>query len=177
VLRALQYLDDQGLIELRASEARLRFSRIDAGSADLGTLVDTLMDRFARREEQEIARLQQVLGLVQEPSCQTAALVGYFGETLAAPCGHCSSCAGPHRSQLPADCPPAPIAQQLDESAFASLCSAQPDALGEPRQQARFLCGLTSPALTQARLSRHALFGTLQEQRFGDVLAWCQRTP
>jgi ATP-dependent DNA helicase RecQ len=178
VLRALQYLDDQGLIELRASEARLRFSRTNAGSADLGTLVETLMDRFARREEQEIARLQQVLGLVQEPGCQTAALVGYFGETLEAPCGHCSSCAGTHRSELPADNPPAPIAQQLDAAAFAGLCSAHPDALGEPRQQARFLCGLTSPAITQARLSRHVLFGSLEEQRFGDVLAWCQqRTP
>jgi ATP-dependent DNA helicase RecQ len=177
VLRALQYLDDQGLIELRASEARLRFSRTDAGSADLGTLVGTLMDRFSRREEQEIARLQQVLGLVQEPGCQTAALVGYFGEILEAPCGHCSSCAGTHRCELPADSPPAPIAQQLDAASFASLCSAHAEALGETRQQARFLCGLTSPAITQARLSRHALFGSLEEQRFGDVLAWCQRTP
>ena len=43
-----------------------------------------------------------------------------------------------------------------------------------PRQQARFLCGLTSPALTKAKLSKHALFGTLESQRFLDVLGWCQ---
>jgi len=39
----------------------------------------TLLDRVERREAQEIARLQQVLALVTEPGCQTAALVGYFG--------------------------------------------------------------------------------------------------
>ena len=176
VLRALQYLDDQGLIELRASEARLRFSRVDSGSADPAMLLGTLMERFGRREEQEIARLQQVLALVHEPGCQTAALVAYFGETLDGPCGHCGSCAGTHRPALPADSPPPSIAQTLDAAAFASLCRAHPEALADPRQQARFLCGLTSPALTQARLSRHPLFGCLEVQRFGDVLAWCQRT-
>ena len=46
-----------------------------------------------------------------------------------------------------------------------------PTALGTPRQRARFLCGLTSPATTKARLSRHALFGALAERRFADVLA------
>jgi len=43
----------------------------------------------------------------------------------------------------------------------------------QTRQQARFLCGLTSPALTSARLSRHALFGTLEAYPFAEVLAWC----
>ena len=50
-----------------------------------------------------------------------------------------------------------------------------PDALGQPRQQARFLCGLTSPALTRARLSSNPLFGILAAHHFDDVLAWCDR--
>src|SRR2546430_7480646 len=36
------------------------------------TLVHALLDRFERREKQEIARLQQILSLVAEPGCQTA---------------------------------------------------------------------------------------------------------
>jgi ATP-dependent DNA helicase RecQ len=56
---------------------------------------------------------------------------------------------------------------------FAELVAAHPAALGEPRQQARFLCGLSSPALTAARLGRHALFGALDEYPFPEVLAWC----
>ena len=46
-------------------------------------------------------------------------------------------------------------------------------ALGAPRQRARFLCGITSPATSRAKLTRDALFGVLAERRFADVLAWC----
>jgi ATP-dependent DNA helicase RecQ len=42
--------------------------------------------------------------------------------------------------------------------------------LGSPRQLARFLCGLTSPATTRQRLGRHAAFGLLSRVPFADVL-------
>jgi ATP-dependent DNA helicase RecQ len=180
VVRALHYLDERGLIELRASEPRLRFTRARDTPLDLEALVATLLERFEQREAQDIARVHQVLALVTEPGCQTAALVGYFGERLRGPCGHCTRCVGaadsgfsPPRSLLPAEPPRPPIASRLDRHAFDQLRQAQPAALGEPRQQARFLCGLSSPALAAARLSRHALFGVLGEYPFADVLAWC----
>jgi ATP-dependent DNA helicase RecQ len=49
-----------------------------------------------------------------------------------------------------------------------------PAALGASRQSARFLCGLTSPALTANKLTRHPLFGTLQSYNFAQVFAWCE---
>jgi ATP-dependent DNA helicase RecQ len=206
VVRALHYLEEHGNIELRASEVRLRFTRSSVPDSP-DALVATLLERFERRETQEIARLQQVLALVAEPSCQTAALVGYFGETLPIACGHCTSCrddpaAAPH-TEPSAKAPPAhpaatpspdraagrvtpgspravptapllpPLSTRLDVSAFMQLRDSQPAALGEPRQQARFLCGLTSPALTSARLSRDPLFGALEHYPFAEVLAWC----
>jgi ATP-dependent DNA helicase RecQ len=79
--------------------------------------------------------------------------------------------------QLPPIAAPLPIAGLLDLASFASLCIAHPDALGDARQQARFLCGLTSPAAGQARLSRNPLFGLLEEHRFADVLAACLTLP
>jgi len=173
VMRALQYLDDQQLVELRASEPRLRFSRIDTGATDPERLVDTLVKRFERREEQEIARLQRVLALVDEPACQTAALVGYFGQHLPGPCGHCSACQTDQRAVLPAVAPLPSIGAQVSAARLAELSAAHPQALGDARQQARFLCGLSSPALSQARLSRDPLYGVLDEQPFADVLAWC----
>jgi ATP-dependent DNA helicase RecQ len=175
VLRALQYLDEQGLIELRASEARLRFTRVDDGTTDVPALVGTLEQRFQRREAQEIARIQQVLALAEETGCQTAALVGYFGERLAEPCGHCTSCQTSQPRVLPAAPPRAPIEQNIDATVFAGLCKVHPGVLGEVRQQARFLCGLSSPAITQARLTRHPWFGVLEAHRFADVLTWCQQ--
>jgi hypothetical protein len=48
-----------------------------------------------------------------------------------------------------------------------------PKALAEPRQIARLLCGLSSPAISAAKLGRNELFGALEERRFADVLEWC----
>jgi ATP-dependent DNA helicase RecQ len=47
-------------------------------------------------------------------------------------------------------------------------------ALRQPRQLARFLCGLSSPAATRARLSRHDHYGALEMIPFQVVLAQAQ---
>jgi ATP-dependent DNA helicase RecQ len=57
---------------------------------------------------------------------------------------------------------------------FTAVCLASPSALGHPRQQARFLCGLSSPALTRNKLSRHPLYGVLEGYRFLEVMRWCE---
>jgi ATP-dependent DNA helicase RecQ len=176
VVRALHYLEEHGAIELRASEPRLRYTRVSTPGAP-AALVATLLERFERRESGEIARLQQVLALVAEPTCQTAALVGYFGETLPGPCGHCTSCHTPVPRGVPPAAPLPPIAAHVNLPALVELRESHPVALGEPRQQARFLCGLTSPGLTAARLSRHPLFGALEQYPFAEVLAWCADPP
>jgi ATP-dependent DNA helicase RecQ len=173
VMRALQYLDERGQIELRPSEARLRFSRVEDGPTDRAALLETLEQRFERREQQEIERLQHVLRIVEQPGCQTAALVGYFGEQLPRPCGHCTFCESGRPASMRGSAPATPIARQLDIVGLASLRAAHPAALGTARQQARFLCGLSSPATAQARLGRHPLFGVLEDHRFADVLAAC----
>ncbi len=173
LLRALEYLAEQGWIELDASDVRNRYTILrDASAAD--SLVTELMGRFARREEQEIRRIQHVLRLATHSGCQVNALVGYFGEKRSAACGHCTYCAtGKARVLLPAR-PRQPLPAGLDTKAFASLRAEHPEALTEPRQAARFLCGLSSPASTKARLTRDALFGSFEDYRFADVLAWCQ---
>jgi len=56
------------------------------------------------------------------------------------------------------------------------LRGGHPEALGTPRQQARFLAGITSPATSRAKLTKDPLFGSLAERRFSDVLAWCEAT-
>ena len=43
--------------------------------------------------------------------------------------------------------------------------------LRTPRQLARFLCGITSPATSRERLGRHAAFGLLAGVPFASVLA------
>ena len=131
--------------------------------------------RFFGREEAETARLRQVLDLVTHAGCQWNFLTAHFGEKRASPCGQCTYCRTRQRQKLPpraAAVPPLP--DGLDVAALASVRATHPEALGEPRQVARFLCGLSSPALTKAKLSRHPLFGSCEERPFGDVLRWCE---
>jgi len=171
IVRALEYLGDQGLVELKVADARQTFTRL-AGHADPDTLSAELEERFVRREVAEVGRIRDVLDLVTHDGCQTNRLLAYFGETRDAPCGHCGFCA----DGVPAELPPAPahppIETAIDAGALIALIEQHPGALGEPRQQARFLCGLSSPALTRARLTRDPLYGALGGRHFLDVLRW-----
>jgi ATP-dependent DNA helicase RecQ len=67
---------------------------------------------------------------------------------------------------------PRPLPGPLDVPALEACRAAHPEALAHPRQAARFLTGLTSPALTKAKLSRHPLFAALEGYPFAEVLAW-----
>jgi ATP-dependent DNA helicase, RecQ family len=170
LVRVLEVLLERELAEVRVSDARMLFHRLRP-EEDIPALAAELNRRFAARENAEMGRLQQVLDLVTHEGCQTNLLVGYFGEKREAPCGHCTFCATGRAAVLP---PPRPLPPMPEGIAgeVTSLRRAHPEALREPRQTARFLCGLTSPALTRAKLSRHPLFGSLEERPFADVLAW-----
>jgi ATP-dependent DNA helicase RecQ len=45
-----------------------------------------------------------------------------------------------------------------------------PDRFTTARERARFLCGLSSPGLVRARLTRHASYGVCAMVPFADVL-------
>jgi len=174
IVAALEYLDQQGLVDLQPAELRQRYT-LRARPESEADHIDSLLERFARREQAETARIGDVLALVTHDGCQVRALVGYFGETRTVPCGHCSHCLT-GRQQLPEPEPRPPIDSSVSADAVASLRGRHPDALGTPRQQARFLSGITSPAASRVKLSRDPLFGSLAERPFADVLAWCETT-
>ncbi len=52
------------------------------------------------------------------------------------------------------------------------------EALAAPRQLARFLCGISSPAATRAKLRSHAMFGAFERVPFNEVLEFVgDKTP
>jgi ATP-dependent DNA helicase RecQ len=171
VVSALDWLAAEGHVELRPSDVRHRY-RILRRPDDRDALVTELVARFAEREEAEIARVAMPLELAALESCRTNALVGYFGEQRTEPCGHCSYCIDGRALPLPPATPIPSLPAGVDEAEVATLVAEHPKALATPRQQARFLCGITSPATSKARLGKHRLFGRLSDQRFADVLAW-----
>ena len=173
LVRALEYLAEQGWIELEASDVRHRYTVLRDAS-DTESLVAELVGRFSRREDQEIRRIQHVLRLATHGGCLVNALVSYFGEKRSAPCGHCVFCATGKAQALPPAKPRPPLPADVDIEALASLRANYPEALRELRQTARFLCGIGSPATSKAKLTRDKMFGALEDHRFGEVLAWCQ---
>jgi ATP-dependent DNA helicase RecQ len=107
---------------------------------------------------------------------------------MPAPCGHCANCLqGAGSEQQGAEGVPEAPATELTAAHAAAiqlLLDEKHGPLRTPRQLARFLCGLTSPATTRAwytpagtkrraRLVTHDAFGLLQDQPFGDALAYC----
>jgi len=171
VVRALEVCEERGLVELVSSELRHRYERT-RDDFDITALAADLDVRFARRETSEIDRIAQVLALVETSQCHANTLVAHFGETRAAPCGTCVPCRTGRAEPLPPVTPRPPLPTGLDVAAVRRVQADHPDALGRPRQLARWLTGLTSPATTRAKLTRHALFGVLEDRSFREVLAW-----
>ncbi len=172
VVRALDYLAEQGLLEVEAAEVRHRFRRLRA-PADLDTLAQDLHRRTLDREHRELARLQQVMELAGHDGCQVSRLGGHFGEPLPDPCGHCSWCLNGRKPIALL-----PRAEATIDTAIwrevADLRRSQPGPLAEPRALSRFLCGLSSPRLTHNKLGRHPLFGALRHVPFAEVLRRAQ---
>jgi ATP-dependent DNA helicase RecQ len=171
ITRALDWLAAQGHAELRPSDVRQRY-RIERRPDRETELVDALVARFAERESSEIERVRMPLALAVLDGCRTNALVAYFGERRSEPCGHCSFCLEGLAQPLPDPAPVQPLPAGIAAVELARTVDENPAALASPRQQARFLCGITSPATSRARLGRHPLFGRLVAHRFADVLAW-----
>jgi ATP-dependent DNA helicase RecQ len=129
--------------------------------------------RFATRESRNVERTRQVARWAEASGCHVRALVDHFGEELGRECGHCSGCGSAGgRSPLPAT-PHRPLG--AEERALAHELAARGHrALAHPRQRARFLCGITSPATTRGKLTRDPAFGALAEHPFLEVLALCE---
>jgi ATP-dependent DNA helicase RecQ len=170
VVAALDYLHDQGLLEVKVGDVMHCYRRRKT-PPDLEALAGALHKRTLEREEREIGRLRQVLELAGHDGCQVSRLGAHFGEALDRPCGHCSWCLGGHK---PAVIPPRPrhaIDPEVRRQAQA-LRAEKPALFREPRTLARFLCGLSSPRLSRERLGGHPFFGKLEQVPFPEVLAW-----
>lgn len=173
VVRALEHLHEQEMLELHTAGVRNPYSRLQT-PADTGRLAGELLRRCVQREEREIQRLHQTVELVEHDGCQVARLCRHFGEALDAPCGHCTWCLDGQTPQvMPQRTPPA-----LDEDSWRqvqALRRENPDVLNEPRAVARFLCGVTSPHLTHAKLTRNELFGRFDAVPFNTIMQWAEQ--
>ncbi len=173
VLRAFESLQEKGFITLQMSGYRQRFKRLQP-DADRPELCRKLVDLFHQHEQLEIDRISAMVDYAEEKVCLTNRLLTYFGEPIE-PCGHRGVCRGdtpaalPKREAQPID--PA-VLEEMD-----ALAAKFPKALGQPRQQARFLCGLNSPAVSARReLRGSTLFSRCAHIPFRNLLEQLERS-
>lgn len=172
VVQALEWLGEEQLLEVKVAGIRHRFHRLRQPDA-IEALVDELHQRFIKREEADIHRLQQVLDLVALKECQSNALAHHFGDQREAPCGHCSWCRRGSSELPPRE------AQTISDALWqevAAVMQEHADILMQPRLLTRFLCGITSPRLSRSKLTRHPLFGSLENVAFNKVLSRAQKS-
>ncbi len=177
IMKALSWLEESGEIQMKPSGARQRYRLCgDAAARDPERVTVKMQRLFAGREERDVQRLSQILELASHRGCLTRWLLRYFGEEMEADCGTCTSCQERAKGQDMTE--PRPIPQSPardlnteDVAIMRDLISQRHAALRTPRQVTRFLCGITSPATSRARLTRQETFGLFERIPFADVLA------
>ena len=168
LVKAFAFLEERGDLVLQPSGARQGYRRLRE-APDLDALAAELASRFEERERRDIERLDAVVAYARHDGCKTRRLLAYFGEDLGDDCGHCAWCDGER--------PHWPAAQDVVSRIGAREVALAREVLREgapflsaPRQVARLLCGINSPALSRGRGSKHQHFGALAEVPFRLVL-------
>jgi ATP-dependent DNA helicase RecQ len=161
VVRALDYLAEQGLMATKADGVRQRYRRLRQPQG-VATLAGELHRRTLEREGREIGRLDQVNQLAGHDGCQASRLGEHFGEPLGEPCGRCSWCVDGHK--------PAQLLPRTNPVIDPAVLRQAAALVPEPRARARFLCGVSSPRLSRSRLTSDPLFGALADVPFAEVL-------
>lgn len=169
VLTALDYLEQQGLIELQTKQMTQVY-KADKTNITEG-LRDELITRFLQKEVSEIQRIHHLLDFFASDQCLNWQLADYFSDRrLKGQCGHCSVCVG-----QPAVMPTVPDLPPLtgyDPKKMSMMIAEKLGAQDSPILRARFFCGLTTPIFTRLKVRQLSGFAALENYRFSDVLNW-----
>lgn len=146
--------------------------RIVRKPESISALAKSQVELFEKREQRDIARLSEVMTYARSSKCLTRYLLRYFGEELDGDCGHCGMCKKERKKRQKGSLSRRPARGLTTEELeiISSLVAEKLSALRTPRQLTRFLCGITSPAATRARLMKRDEFGLLQDVPFLEVL-------
>ena len=174
VIKALDYFQEQGWIELESKQMTEVYAVLDGGF-EVEALAADLHAHFRAHEASEIARIQAMLELFESRECLSRRLALYFGDEQAPErCGHCSVCQG-----RVASLPPPPELPPLSGRDAQALCAAFVEKHRQHAGQApsgecltRFLCGVTTPLLSKLKARQLAGFAALEEYPYAEVRDW-----
>ncbi|CAH1537570.1 ATP-dependent DNA helicase, RecQ family [Vibrio owensii] len=167
VVAALDYFHQNGWIELESKQLTDVYSVLPATQNQKATS-QHLVELFQSKEQKDIERIHTMLNLFQSSDCLSYQLAHYFADHNApTQCSHCSVCRGqvasfPQPQQEQPEL--AHLSAWVDE--FVQL---SPTAISNAAV-ARFLCGISTPIITQLKASKLRGYGSMANVSFAHVL-------
>ena len=176
VVKALDYFQEQGLIELESKQMTEVYSLLKT-DFDPQVLSAELYIGFKQHEVTEVARIHAMLDLFATEHCLGQRLARYFGDEHAPQrCGHCSVCHG-HVAHLPA---PPSLAPLVDKN-FMGLCGdfihRHHEYCGQlpgAERLTRFLGGISVPLFTKLKARGIPGFAALEDYPYAEVREWAE---
>ncbi|WP_419794442.1 RecQ family ATP-dependent DNA helicase [Pseudomonas palleroniana] len=176
VVKALDYFQEQGLIELESKQMTEVYSLLDT-DFDPQALSAELYTGFKQHEVTEVARIHAMLDLFATEHCLGQRLAEYFGDENAPQrCGHCSVCHG-----RVAHLPPPPSLPPLVDKNFMELCGdfihrhhALTGQLPGSERLTRFLGGISVPLFNSLKARGIPGFAALEDYPYAEVREWAE---
>ncbi|WP_312954774.1 RecQ family ATP-dependent DNA helicase [Pseudomonas songnenensis] len=173
VVRALEYFQEKGWIELESKQMTEVYALLDQ-RFDAEALSGELHAYFKQHEASEITRIDNMLALFESAECLSQRLAAYFGDRQAPQrCGHCSVCNG-QVAKLPEPPTLAPL-EQIDLAARCAEFTQRYTQLkgGAPSAECltRFLCGISVPVFTKLKARQLPGFASLEAYPYAEVRA------
>lgn len=157
VLSALEYLHEQGDIELESKQL-VDVYAVNSSLLDNNELLSQLTDYFASNEKSEVARINTMLRYFQLDTCLSYNLARYFDDQGAPnSCGHCSVCRAQTAKLNYIDTQKQLVENQINDylTPLDIALNGQGFELSDTLA-ARFLTGLTQPVFTKVKASKMA---------------------
>lgn len=161
-------LADAGDIRLEQRGIREVYQRGKSTTLIVADVIEKMIARFESRASFEFERVRMVMRYVEARQCRPRLLARHFGVAAPAACGVCDLCLGGKPIRWREETLPPIPAEEWQQ--MLALRKEDHAALGTPRQLARFLCGISSPAAYQAKLQSREEFGLWQHRDFLDIL-------
>ena len=166
IVTKLNNWHDGALIDLRTGGVINLYRVLQAlpsTAADRHRIADQLYAELEPREMQDLERMQEVMDLINGSACYSRRLAEHFGDTLpggAAECGSCTWCQTHNAINVIK-----PTPKPFDYALFRNVLDAVPER-DDARYLARVAFGISSPRATQAKISKDAVFGSMEDFDF-----------
>lgn len=172
ILTALEWLDEQGHLDLQAKLAVERYD-VTSSDIDVSSLCHQMHQLFLNKEQSEIQRIHNMIALFESDHCISHNMALYFGDSNAPEqCGHCSVCsqgAASFQSNKAL-----PNLSTLNAGQLTDALSQTMKSNMSVHNATKFLCGIHTPIFTRLKVRALPNFGTLEQYPFQQVKSWLE---